>query len=89
MKGEDSFHALVIDDSAHCEGFVDSASFAGDYSAGKNLCPLFAAFFNAAEDIHNIAYFKVRYAFLEVSTFNGIQQFGFHGYNSCKPGLVG
>jgi len=89
MEREDSLHALIIDDSPHREGFVDTPSLAGDYRAGKNLCPLFVAFLDAAMDVHNIAYFKVRYIFLETFTFNGIQHFGFHRHISCQSGQVG
>ncbi len=78
MKREDSFDALVIDNPPNCEVFVNAAALAGDYGAGKYLRALFVAFSDAAADIYNIAYFKVRYIFLQTFAFNRIQYFGFH-----------
>jgi hypothetical protein len=82
MQREDSFDALVIDYSAYRECFVDSAASASDYSAGKYLYTLFFALFYAAADIYGIAYFKVRYFFLETFAFNGIKHFGLGGRSS-------
>ncbi len=64
MQGEYSFDTLVIDDSPHCEGFIDSAASTGDYCAGEYLYTLFVAFLDAATDIDGIAYFEMRYLFL-------------------------
>ncbi len=78
VKREDSFDALVIDNPPDCEVFVNAAALAGDYCAGKYLCALFVAFSDAAADIHTIAYFKMRYVFLQTFAFNRIQYFCFH-----------
>ncbi len=78
MKRKDSFDALIINNPPDCEGFVNAAALAGDYGAGKYLRALFVAFFDAAVDIYNIAYFKVRYVFLQTFAFNRIQYFCFH-----------
>jgi len=85
MKREDSLHTLVIYDSPHSEGFIDAATFAGDYYAGKYLNALFVAFYDSAPHIYRIAYFEMRYIFLEAFTFGSVQQFCFHrfiSYNS-------
>jgi len=78
MKREDSFDALVIDNPPDHEGFVNASALAGDYGSGKDLCTLFVAFFYTAVDIYNIAYFEVRYVFLQTFAFNRIQYFCFH-----------
>jgi len=76
MKWEDSFHALVIHDSTHCEGLINPPASSRDYCAAKYLYTLFVAFFDAATDIYRIAYFEMRYLFLQPLTFNSVQHFG-------------
>jgi hypothetical protein len=78
MKREDSFDALVIDNPPDGEGFVNAAAPAGDYGAGKYLRALFVTFSDSAVDIHKIAYFEVRFVFLQTFAFNRIQYFCFH-----------
>jgi hypothetical protein len=60
MKREDSFHALVIDDSADREIFVNAPAFAGNHRAGKYLRAFFIAFPDPAVNIHYITYLEVR-----------------------------
>ena len=60
MQWEDSFYALIVDDSPDGESFVNPAAFPCDYRAGKNLYTFFVAFFYAAADIYSVAYFEVR-----------------------------
>ena len=78
MEWEDSFDSLVVDNPPNCEILVNATALAGDYGAGKYLCTLFVAFSDTAVDIYNIAYFKVRYIFLQTFAFNRIQYFCFH-----------
>jgi len=78
MKRENPLDALVIDNSPHCERFVNASALARDYCAGKYLFALFIAFFDKAVDINNIAYFEVRYFLLEAFALNRIQYFCFH-----------
>ncbi len=82
MKRKDSFDALVIDNAPHCEGFVNAAALAGDYCPGKYLGALLVALFYTAVDIYNIAYFEVRYFFLQTFAFDRIQYFCFHWFIS-------
>ena len=82
IEGEDSFDALVINDSADYERFANSAASACDYRAGKYLHALFIALFYAATDVHSIAYFKVRYLFPQTFALNGVEHLGFGGRNS-------
>lgn len=82
MKREDSFDTLVTDHSPDCEGFVNAAALAGDNCSGKYLGALFVALFYAAVDIYNIAYFEVRYFFLQTFAFNRIQYYCFHWFIS-------
>jgi len=82
IKRENPFHTLVIDNPPNCKGLVNAAALAGDYSAGKYLRALFVTFFDAAVDIYNIAYFEVRFIFLQTFAFNRIQYFGFHSFIS-------
>ena len=82
MKREDSFDTLVTDHASNREGFVNASTLAGDYSAGKCLGALFVALFYTAMDIYNIAYFEVRYFFLQTFAFNRIQYFCFHWFIS-------
>jgi len=72
MEREDSFDTLVIDNPPDCEVFVNASALAGDYGAGEYLRALFVAFSDTAVDIYNIAYFEVRYAFLQTFAFNRI-----------------
>jgi hypothetical protein len=78
MKREYSLYALVVDNSAYRESLVNPAAPAGDYCAGKDLNPLLVAFPDSAAYIYRIAYFKMRYVFLETFTFDSIQNFSFH-----------
>jgi len=82
MKGEDSFDTLVTDHAPDREGFINAAALAGDYGPGKYLGALFVALFYTAVDIYNIAYFEVRYFFLQTFAFNRIQYFCFHWFIS-------
>ena len=60
VEREDSLDAFIVDDAADGEGFVDASAFAGDNCAVKDLRPLLVAFFDAAIDVHCVAYFEVR-----------------------------
>lgn len=82
MKREDSFDTLIAYYTPNREGFVNAASFAGDNGSGKYLSSLFLAFFYTAVDIDNIAYFEVRYFFLQTFALNRIQYFCFHWFIS-------
>ena len=72
MKRENSLHAFAGHDTPHCESFVNSASFAGNNGAGKYLRSCFVTLFDAAMDIHHIAYLKVRNVLPETLALNGI-----------------
>jgi hypothetical protein len=72
MQGEDSFHALVIDDPPDSKGFVNAPAFARNYHAGKYLRSLFIALFNTAINLDYIAYLEVRDFGLETLALNGI-----------------
>ena len=78
MKREDSFDSLVADHASDHEGFVNTAALAGDYRSGKYLRAFLVTFFYTAVDVYNIAYFEVRYFFLQTFAFNRIQYFCFH-----------
>lgn len=78
MNWEDSLDSLVIDDSAYRESFVNTASLAGDYCAGKQLRADFVALFDATTHVNNIADFEMRYIFFEAFGLDSIQQFRFH-----------
>ena len=78
MEREYSLYTLVIDNSAYREGLVDSAAFAGNYYACKDLNPFFVAFLDSAVHIDRIAYFEMRYVLLEVLTLYSVKQFCFH-----------
>ena len=82
MKREDSFDTLIAYHTPNHEGFVNAASLAGDNGPGKYLSALFFALFYTAVDINNIAYFEVRYFFLQTFAFNRIQYFCFHWFIS-------
>lgn len=64
MKGEDSFDAFVVNDSADGEGFVYSPAFSANYSSGKGLYAFFVAFLYFAFDVDDIADFEVGNFFL-------------------------
>ncbi len=78
MKREDTLDALVGDDSADSEGFVDASASAGDYRAGKYLDAFFIAFPDSAAHIYGIAYFKMRYIFLQSFALDSVEYLGFH-----------
>ena len=77
MQREYSFDAFVIDDSADGECFVNTAALPCDYGASEYLHAYFVALFYAAADIHRVAYFEVRYLFLQTFVFNGIEHLSF------------
>jgi hypothetical protein len=72
MQREDSFDALVTDNSPDCEGFVNAPAFPGDDRAGKYLCSLFVALFDSAVDLDDITYLKVRDLALKTFALNGV-----------------
>jgi len=78
MKGEDTLDSFIGDNSADGEGFANAATFACDYRSGEYLDALLVTFLNLAADIHGVAYFEMRYIFLETFAFNSIKQFCFH-----------
>jgi hypothetical protein len=78
MNREDSFDALIGYDTPDGEGFVDSATFAGDDSAGEYLDALLVAFLDFTADVDRVAYFEMRYILLEAFAFNSIKQLCFH-----------
>ena len=82
MKRKDSFDTLVTYHAPNHEGFVNAPALAGDYCPGKYLGALFVALFYPAVDIYNIAYFEVRYFFLQTFALNRIQYFCFHWFIS-------
>ena len=73
MEGEDSLDALVGDDSADGERFVDSAAPAGDDGAGEYLGADFVAFLYSAAHFDGVADFEVGCVFLKAFAFNSIQ----------------
>lgn len=81
MKWENSLYSLVIHDSPDSEGFIDSATFAGDYRAAEYLYALFVAFFDSAPHIHDVADFKMRDVLFEAFILNSIQYFRFHWFS--------
>lgn len=72
MQREDSFDALVTDDSPDGEGFVNAPSFAGDYRAGKYLRSLFIALCNPAVNLDDITYLEMRDVALKTFALNGV-----------------
>jgi hypothetical protein len=72
MEREDSFDALVTDDSPDSEGLVNAPAFTGDYRAGKYLRTLFIALFDTTVNIDYITYLEVRYFVLEIFAFNSV-----------------
>jgi hypothetical protein len=72
MQREDSFDALVCDDSADREVFVNAPAFACDYRAGEYLRSLFVALFNPAVYLYKITYLEVGELFFEIFTLNGV-----------------
>ena len=72
MKREDSFDALVGDDPADREVFVNAPAFAGDYRAGEYLRSLFVALFNPAVYLYKITYLEVGELVLETLALNGV-----------------
>jgi hypothetical protein len=72
MQREDSFDALVSDDSPDGEGFVNAPAFAGNDRAGEYLRSLFVAFFNSAVNLYDIAYLEVRDLAFKTLIFNGV-----------------
>ncbi len=72
MQREDSFDALVSDDSPDGEGFVNAPAFAGDDRAGKYLRPHFIALFDTAMNLDDITYLEMRDLALKTLAFNGI-----------------
>jgi hypothetical protein len=82
MKREDTLDALVIDDPPDRKAFVDAPALAGDYRAREYLRAFFIAFFDAAVNIHYIAYLEMRDLFLQTFAFNRVQKFRFHRFIS-------
>jgi len=82
MKREDSFDTFVTYHAPNHEGFVNAAALTGNYCPGKYLGALFVALFYTAVYINDIAYFEVRYFFLQTFAFNRIQYFCFHWFIS-------
>jgi len=77
MKGEDSFHALIANDSADSESFVNAPPSACDYRACEYLDSLFVSFLDAAADIYGVAYLEVGNIFLQTFAFNSIKHLCF------------
>jgi hypothetical protein len=77
IQWEYSFDALVIDDPADGECFVNSAASPCDYGACEYLYALFVALLYGTTDIYGVAYFKVWYFLLYTFALNGVQQVGF------------
>ena len=72
MQRKDSFDAFVIDDTPDGEVFVDAPAFACNDRAGEYLRSLFVALFNAAVNLYDIAYLKVRDIVFETLALNGV-----------------
>jgi len=72
MQREDSFYALVTDDSPNGEVFVNAPAFAGNDRAGKYLRSFFVALFNTAVNLDNITYLEVRDLVLKTLALNGV-----------------
>lgn len=72
MQRENSFHALVINDSPDREACVNAPAFTGDDRPGKDLRALLVALFDAAVNVHNIADLKMRDIVLQTRAFHGI-----------------
>ncbi len=77
MQREDSFDALVFDDSSDGECFVNSAAFPCDYGASEYLYAYFVAFLYAATDIYGVANFKVWNFTLYTFALNGVEHLSF------------
>lgn len=60
MYREDSFNALIIDDSADGESFVRSAASSGNDCSAEYLDTSLVSFFDFTMHINHIAYFEVR-----------------------------
>ena len=78
MQREDSFHALVRNNTPNGKGFAHPATFTRNNRARKDLYTGFIALLDLAVHIDCIAYLKIRYLFLEAFAFHRIQNFGFH-----------
>jgi len=77
IQREDSFDALVVDDSSDSKCFVDSPAFSCNYGSCEYLYAYFVAFLYAATDIYGVANFKVRQLLLYTFALYGIEQLRF------------
>jgi hypothetical protein len=79
MEREYAFDAFADDDAADGEHLVYAVTLAGDDGAGEDLDAFLVAFDYFAVDVNGIAYAEKGYVLFQAFTFNGIQQFCFHG----------